>query len=571
MTRRRWLALPTALAVTVLAACTSSSEGSHQGSTDTVHSATAPGAEGSGSESSGSDGSGSAAPTGGAQEPAFVNPAGVPGVPANPVWIASAIRKIDGLATSMQAESRIPGMAVAVVHDGEIVFAKGYGVREVGQPGAVDADTVFQLASLSKPIGATVIAQEVGEGTVAWDTPLVTHLPEFALADPYVTQNVTIADMYAHRSGLPDHAGDLLEDLGYDRTSILSKLKYEPLQPFRAIYHYTNFGITAGAESVARAAGVDWETLSQQNLYGPLGMTNTSSTFADFQAHPDHAVGHVLVDGEYQAKYVRQPDAEAPAGGVSSSVTDVGTWLAMVLNGGKSADGTQVVDQAALNAALTPHMRAVEGSVIPPSIDGRAGLYGYGFNVGNDASGRVRIGHSGAFGLGAGTTFLGVPDLDLGIVVLTNAAPIGAAEALSQEFADLAEFGSIQHDWRPLYAAAFAPGSAPAGSLAGQTPPANPAPASPNSTYVGTYQNDYVGPATVSESGNGLVLTLGPDNQQFPLTHWDGQVFTMVPTGENAPDGSISAVTFEVGADAGAASTMTIEFYDKEGQGTFRR
>ena len=107
--------------------------------------------------------------------------------------------------------------------------------------------------------------------------------------------------------------------------------------------------------------------------------------------------------------------------------------------------------------------------------------------------------------------------------------------------------------------------------MAGQTPPADPAPASPNSTYVGTYQNDYVGPATVSESGNGLVLTLGPDNQQFPLTHWDGQVFTMVPTGENAPDGSISAVPFEVGADTGAASTMTIEFYDKEGQGTFRR
>ena len=431
---------------------------------------------------------------------------------------------------------------------------------------------MFQLASLSKPIGATVIAQEVGKGTVAWDTPLITHLPEFALADPYITQNVTIADMYSHRSGLPDHAGDLLEDLGYDRAYVLSKLKYEPLEPFRAIYHYTNFGITAGAESVARATGVDWETLSERDIYGPLGMSNTSSTFADFEANPDRAVGHVLVDGEYQAKYVRQPDAESPAGGVSSSVTDVATWLAMVLNEGTTADGTQLVDPAALNAALTPHMRSVEGSLIPPSITGRAGFYGYGFNVGNDATGRVRIGHSGAFGLGAGTTFLGIPDLDLGIVVLTNAAPIGAAEALSQEFADIAETGSIQHDWRPLYAAAFAPGSAPAGTLAGQTPPANPVAPSPNSAYVGTYQNDYVGPATVSEAGAGLVLTLGPDGRQFPLSHWDGQVFTMVPTGENAPEGSISAVTFE-GADGGAtpASTMTIEFYDKEGLGVFRR
>ncbi|HEY5879685.1 MAG TPA: serine hydrolase [Nakamurella sp.] len=553
MTRHRWALLPAALAVTVLAACTAGSDSSHESTAESHSAAT----------------SGSAAPTGGADDHALVNPAGVPGVPADPVWIASAIRKVDGLATSLQEETEIPGLAVAVVHDGEIVFAKGYGVREVGRPETVDADTVFQLASVSKPIGATVIAQEVGRGTVTWDTPIVTHLPDFALADPYVTANVTVADMYSHRSGLPDHAGDLLEDLGYDRASVLSRLKYEPLNPFRAIYNYTNFGITAGAESVARAAGVDWETLSQRDIYGPLGMTNTSSTFADFQANPNHAAGHVLVDGEYEAKYLREPDAESPAGGVSSSVTDVAVWLAMVLNEGRAADGAQLVDPAALNAALTPHMRAVEGSAIPSTILDRAGFYGYGFNVGNDAAGRVRIGHSGAFGLGAGTTFLGIPDLDLGIVVLTNAAPIGAAEALSQEFADIAEFGSIQHDWRPLYAAAFAPGSAPAVSLVGQTPPANPAPASPNSAYVGTYQNDYVGPATISEAGAGLVLALGPQGQQFPLTHWDGQVFTMVPTGENAPDGSISAVTFDVTGDT--ASAMTIEFYDKEGLGVFRR
>ncbi len=549
MTRHRWLTLPAALAVTVLAACTTS-----EASTETGTDASAPPT------------SAAVTPT---EEAAPGNPAAVPGVAANPTWIGSAVRKIDGLAGSLQQETGIPGMAVAVVQDGQVVFAKGYGVRQVGRPETVDPDTVFQLASVSKPIGATVIAQEVGKGTVAWDTPITAHLPDFALADPYVTSNVTIADLYSHRSGLPDHAGDLLEDLGYDRDYVLSKLRYEPLNPFRAIYHYTNFGITAGAESVARAAGVDWETLSQRDIYGPLGMTNTSSTFADFQANPNHAVGHVLVGDQYEAKYVRQPDAESPAGGVSASVTDVGTWLAMVLDGGKTADGSQLVDQTALNAALTPHMRAVEGSVIPPTIDGRAGFYGYGFNVGNDATGRVRIGHSGAFGLGAGTTFLGIPDLNLGIVVLTNAAPIGAAEALSQEFADIAEFGSVQQDWRAIYANAFAAGSAPVGALVGQTAPANPAPASPNSAYVGTYQNDYVGPATVSQSGTGLVLTLGPNGQQFPLTHWDGQVFTMVPTGENAPDGSISQVTFDVTGDTAAA--LTIEYYDKEGQGTFRR
>ena len=146
---------------------------------------------------------------------------------------------------------------------------------------------------------------------------------------------------------------------------------------------------------------------------------------------------------------MRQPDAESPAGGVSSSVNDVATWLAMVLNEGKAADGTQVVDPAALRAALTPHMRAVTGSADPAesSTAGPASTDTASTSATTQAA-RVRIGHSGAFALGAGTTFLGIPDLDLGIVVLTNAAPIGAAEALSQEFADVAEFGSIQHDWR---------------------------------------------------------------------------------------------------------------------------
>lgn len=208
----------------------------------------------------------------------------------------------------------------------------------------------------------------------------------------------------------------------------------------------------------------------------------------------------------------------------------------MVLNEGKTADGTQLVDTKALNAALTPHIRSVDGSPTPTTIVDRAGFYGYGFNVNSDATGRVRIGHSGAFGLGAGTTFLGIPDLDLGIVVLTNAAPIGAAEACPRSSPTSrrpAASSTTGGRWR---AAAFAPGSAPAGTLAGQTPPANPVAPSPNSAYVGTYQNDYVGPATVSEAGAGLVLTLGPDGRQFPLSHWDGQVFTMVPAGENAPE-----------------------------------
>ncbi|MCX5046531.1 serine hydrolase [Aldersonia sp. NBC_00410] len=495
------------------------------------------------------------------------NPAAIPGVPTDDGRVNAAIDRVDGLAQEAMDRTGIPGMAVAVVHNGEVVFSRGYGVRDTGKPDRVDTDTAFQLASVSKPIGASVIAKEIGDGTVTWDTPLVAHLPSFALADPYVTANVTIADMYAHRSGLPDHAADQLEDIGYDRQQVLDRLRYLPLDPFRAQGQYTNFGLTAAAESVAAAAGTDWATLSEESLYRPLGMAHTSSRFADFEAEPNHAVGHVLVDGKYEAKYVREPDAQAPAGGVSASVTDVATWLAMVMRGGTTADGTRVVDEDALAASLAPAMRAGAG---PTQTDARDSFFGYGWEIGDDSSGRVRLTHSGAFYQGAGTTIMAIPNLDLGIVVLTNASGNGTAEALRNDFADLAIFGAVQADWAAGYEKLLtATVSAPVGELVGEQPPANPAPAASNSAYMGTYANDYVGPATVSENGGQLILTIGPKHMQFPLTHWDGSVFTMIPSGENAPDGSIAKVTFEMNGDT--ASAVELEHFDEDGMGTLGR
>jgi CubicO group peptidase (beta-lactamase class C family) len=551
--RRQFLTIASVGPVAALAACTGVNAGPAISTTEAAPTTAAP-------PSSTAQPSTPAAPQ---------NPGQIPGVPTNDVYIATAINKIDSLSKAIMDQTGIPGMAVAVVHGGEIVFAQGYGVRDIGKPDKVDAETVFQLASLSKPVGATVVATQVGAGTVAWDTPIVTHLPTFALADPYVTQNVTIADMYSHRSGLPTHAADLLEDIGFEQQEIFDRLKFLPLNPFRAIYNYTNLGLTAGAAAVAAAAGTDWATLSERDVYAPLGMTATSSRFGDYQANADRAVGHVKSDAGYAAKYVRDADAESPAGGVSSSVNDVATWLAMVLRGGTAADGTAVVDPAALRAALTPVMRSADGSPVPQQIDARTSFYGYGFGVATDSTGRVELSHSGAFALGFGTSFLAFPNLDLGVVVLTNAAANGTAEALTHQFADIAKFGSVQFDWLPAYQRVLAGGTAPVGSLIGESAPASPAPASPNAAYVGSYANDYYGPLTISESAGSLVLAIGPKNMQFPLTHWDGQIFTMVPTGENAPDGSISKVTFTLTGDT--ASAVTVEFFDADQLGTFRR
>src|SRR5437879_1691024 len=151
--------------------------------------------------------------------------------------IDHAIAKVDGLVNELMKNTGVPGMAVAIVRGGKTVYAKGFGVKDArsgdGQGNKVDADTVFQLASISKSVGATVVAHEVTDNVIGWDTPVVSKLPWFELSDPYVSSHVTVADLYSHRSGLPDHAGDRLEDLDYDRRQTLERLRYLPLAPFR--------------------------------------------------------------------------------------------------------------------------------------------------------------------------------------------------------------------------------------------------------------------------------------------------------------------------------------------------
>lgn len=474
-----------------------------------------------------------------------------------------AVAQLDKIVAELMASSGIPGLAVAVVHGGKTLYAKGFGVKDAdrldGPGNRIGPDTVFQLASVSKPVGATVIAQQVGEHAIGWDTPIVDKLPWFALSDPAATKMVTVGDMYAHRSGLPDHAGDQLEDLGYDQRSILQKLRLLPLDPFRISYAYTNFGVTAAAEAVAAGPGRSWEDLSRDVLYAPLGMTSTSSRFADFEAREDKALGHILIDGKYLPRYERDPDRQSPAGGVSSSVSDLTHWLAMVLANGTYA-GRQIVSPEALMPAVSPQM--VSSPPTQPAM--RAGFYGYGFNVTTTAAARVQLSHSGAFELGAATNFVIIPSADVAIVALSNATPSGIPEALTAEFADLVQFGEVREDWRKLYAEAIGPMSKPVGELVGKPRPEHPREPEPLRSYAGRYANDYWGSATVAEKDGRLLLSLGPRPDTYELTHWDGDTFTFSFISENSPPGSISAATFH-------GNALTLEFYDHDKMGTFIR
>ncbi|MFW0789064.1 serine hydrolase [Gordonia sp. CPCC 205333] len=490
-------------------------------------------------------------------------PPAVAGIPADPARIDDAIAQLPNLARKLLERSGIPGLSVAVVRDGKTVYTGGFGVKDIREPdGAVDADTVFQIASVSKAVSATVVAGQVGKHEIDWTMPIVEGIDGFTLADPYVTSHVTLADMFSHRSGLPDHAGDNLEDIGYDRQQVLARLRYLALDPFRTQQLYTNFGVTAAAQAAANKAGVDWESLSANTLFTPIGMTSTSARYDDFLTRPNRAVLHAKIDGRFQPLYQRDADAQAPAGGVSSNVKDLARWMTLLLAGGKY-EGRQVIPADALLEAMTPQQSLSSGQV-----DFRPAATGFGFNVSSEPSGRSIMSHSGAFASGAATNFVLIPSLNVGIVVLTNGAPVGVPEALSKEFADLAQYGRSTADWLTEYAKIM-PSSEPEGALVGRKPPSNAVPARPSNAYVGAYDNDYFGPLTIAGDGATLKLSIGPKNQTFTLTHFDGDTFTFEPSGENANHGSVSEVRFAYEGDR--ARSVWVEFWDEDRQGTFRR
>ncbi|MGH6895659.1 MAG: serine hydrolase [Geminicoccaceae bacterium] len=477
--------------------------------------------------------------------------------------VKAAVHALEQLAQKQIDENAVPGLAVAVVFEDEVVYAKGFGVRDTNTGDPVDADTVFQLASVSKPIASTIVAALVGDGRITWDSRISDLDPAFEMYDPWVTREITIRDLFCHRSGLPEHTGDLLEDLGFTRAEILHRLRHQrPGTSFRAGYAYTNFGLTEGGVAAAKAYGLVWEDAAEQKLYRPLGMTSTSSRHDDFVARENKALGHVLIDDKWVQEYQRDPDPESPAGGVSSSVNDLAKWLRLQLAGGKF-DGDQIVAEQPLAATHMPQIM-----INPSSLSGIPGFYGLAWNVNYADDGRLRLSHSGAFALGTGTNVNLSPSDRLGIVVLTNGAPVGVAEGVAATFMDTALYGKPTQDWFRLYRQAFAAMMEDQTSAQYAEPPAPPAPAAGNAAYLGTYENLFFGEIAIIEKDGGLAIVQGPERMTFAMTHYDRDLFTYVTEGESAV--GTAGITFTLGAD-GKATEVVVENLDVHGEGTFRR
>jgi CubicO group peptidase (beta-lactamase class C family) len=481
--------------------------------------------------------------------------------------VTNALAQLDGQIQDAMEETGLPGMAVAVVYRDEVMYSKGFGVREAGKPGEISPDTVFQVASVSKPLASTVVAGLVGQQVFKWTDPVIKYNKGFALKDDYVTQNATFADLLSHRSGLKTASGDLLEDLGFDRAYILAHLNQQPLDTFRSSYNYSNFGFTEAGQAAADAMKMSWEDLADEILFRKLGMSASSYRHSDYEKATDKAILHVpLGNKEWAAKYRRNADAEAPAGGASSSVRDLAQWLRLQLGNG-SYEGKPIIDPAALQIARVPH--SVSGPASAPAA--RSRFYGLGWNVSYDDQARVQLGHSGAFDLGAATAVLMLPGEQLGIVVLTNGRPQGIPEAIAAGFLDTAQHGSPTVDWLAFTAGVFKQIDESDKPEVDYTKvPSNPSPAKPNSAYTGIYDNPYYGPLVVLEEGGKLEMSMGPADSptSFPLTHFDGDTFSFESIGENG--NGLAGALFE-SSSGGSSPSVVLDFYDRTGLGTFKR
>jgi len=455
--------------------------------------------------------------------------------------VQSALAPLDTYIRESLEKTKVPGVAVAVIYDDKVVSLRGYGVRKAGESTPIDPDTVFEIASVSKPIASTILASLVGKGKISWDDRIADLEPDFRLSSAETTRQITIRDFLSHRSGLATVSGDLLEDLGYSRPQILHRMRYLSLPgEFRRTYAYSNFGYTTGAIAAATKIGKSWERIAEEELYARLGMTSTSSRFSDYENRANKAALHVFVNGEPVSRFVREADAESPAGGVSTSARDLAEWVRLQLNRGKW-NGKQIVDAKALAETHTGQIcrQAVDPAKPDDCPGGR--YYGLGWDAGKDAQGHVEISHSGAFFLGASTSVYLLPDEHLGVLALANGTPVGLPESICLYFLDQVHHGKPQHDYLPLVGDAMARMIAEtqdaSPNYAALAAPSARTPAKPLGAYAGTYSNEYFGTLEIAVEGDRLILRLPPRGAYYELSHWNGDTFTYYFASESTGQG----------------------------------
>ncbi|HEU4698588.1 MAG TPA: serine hydrolase [Gemmatimonadales bacterium] len=454
-------------------------------------------------------------------------------------WVQRAMRELE-----------VPGVGVAIVKDGRVVLAKGYGVRQAGRPEPVDAHTVFQIASNTKAYTSALLAQLVDEGKLHWDDRVQQHLPWFELSDPWVTREFTIRDLLTHRSGLGLGAGDLLW-LGsdYPREEVVRRLRaVKPVTSFRTAYAYDNVLYIAAGLVVEAVTGQSWEDAVRERIFQPLGMREASTTVRGFQPGDNVAVPHGHLDGKLVVVPRDTVDNIGPAGAINANVADAAQWLIAQLDSGRAATGRRLWTPARTREMWAGVTIIPIGTPAPSlaALKPNFSEYALGWSL-RDYKGHKLAMHSGGLSGMISRTIL-VPDQRLGVIVLTN-AEASAHDAIAYHVLD-AYLGGARPDWIAGFKAASGSADASADSVVAAAAAArakDSKPSLPLARYAGRYVDAMYGDATITREGDRLVLRFS-HSPAFTgdLEHWQYDTFVARWREKHIPD---AYVTFALRAD----------------------
>ncbi|MDP1618056.1 serine hydrolase [Phenylobacterium sp.] len=440
--------------------------------------------------------------------------------------------------------SGTPGAAVAIVEAGQPPIVRAYGVRRLGRPGPVGANTVFPIASVSKAFTSAALGILVDEGKLGWDDPVIDHLPQFQMHDPWVTREMTVRDLLVHRSGLGLGAGDLLFWPRSTRTradTVKALRHLPPTTSFRSGYAYDNVLYIVAGQLIEAVSGQTWETFVQDRILAPAGMATAVVTSEDLFASPDRATPHARLNGEVRGLgamtaldegHVLSANA-APAGGIAASAEDMGRWIALQLARGALADGRGRLFSAATAEEMWTPQTLIPRNVaaVPPGAAPLFSTYALGWRV-IDYRGYRIIWHTGGI-IGFRSVAVLAPELNVGFAILTNAEDTGLIMGLMYELLDhYADPVAPRQNWPEQWAELMAT-RAEARVEERLSKPSLTRPPLPLNAYIGAYRDPWYGPITVVRQDDRLVM----DFPQTPglrgvLAPWSGDTFLAEWEGE---------------------------------------
>jgi CubicO group peptidase (beta-lactamase class C family) len=439
------------------------------------------------------------------------------------------LKEIDEYAAKAGQDWRVPGFAMAIVKDDKVIFAKGYGVRKLGEQTPVDEHTLFAIASNTKAFTAAAIAVLVDEGKLKWDDPATKYLPGFQLYDPYVTRELTVRDLLSHRSGLATFGGDLLwYDTTYKSDEILRRIRYlKPTSSFRSRFGYQNIMFLAAGQTVANVSGKSWEQFIRERFLTPLGMTSTQTSIKTFKSTDNIASPHNELDGKLRVVRYGNVDGVGPAAALNSSVADMAQWIRLQLGRG-TYEGKQFFSRKAAHEMWSPQ------TIIPISEQAEKfnptrhfNTYGLGWFL-SDYHGRKVASHGGGLD-GMISQVAMMPEENLGVVVLTNSETPLASIMVNKVFDVF--LGVPARDWsaemlenaKKDKEAELAEEKRLEDERAKDTKPSLPL-----QGYAGTYGGEMYGEAKVTVQDGHLVLRLVPAPDFVgDLEHWQYDTFSI--------------------------------------------